>query len=198
MKWISPFLFLLLTIHCNTTTTTQTPTYSWRLQELYFHDDIRIIQAANSARDHLRKTKQIHFPTDLAYYRGTTSNSDDTFFRIILADKLRNEYRLYSITLQYISHSNPYEYKVLSTDSVTTYNPLSINNIKLFRIHRQLDYFYTLNSKRIKYISEVIEYSSLIESNIYIATVKLMNNITTRVFIIEDGNEYIINGDVIE
>ena len=196
MKWIYTCLFLISVVYCDNKN--QSRTYSWRLQELYFHDDIRIIQASNTAKEYLRKTKQIHFPTEIAFYRGSASNNDDTFFRIILAEKLLNEYHLYSITLQYISHGNPYEFKVLSIDNISTYNSLSISNIKLFRIHRQVDYFYELNSKHIRYILEVIEYSSLIENNIYIAKVKLMNDMTTRVFIIEDGNEYIINGDVIE
>ena len=194
MKWIYIFI-CLISVYCDSN---QSRTYSWRLQELYFHDDIRIIQASNAAKEYLRKNKQIHFPTELAYYRGRASDSDDTFFRIILADKLRNDYRLYSIILQYVSQSNPYEFKVLSIDSTSTYKTLSISDIKLFRMHRQVDAFYKLNSKHIKYILEVIEYSSLIENNIYIAKVRLMNNMTTRVFIIEDGNEYIINGDAIE
>lgn len=195
MKWIVHFLFLFL-VHCNSTNTSRT--YSWKLEELYYHEDIRIIQASNTAKEYLSQTEHINSPIDVAYYRGSSSDSKDSFFRIILLNKQGNKYHLYSIILQYVSQLAYSGFTVLSINNTSTYKTLSINNIKLFRIHRQIDIFYKLNSKNIKYIIEVIEYSSFIENNIYIAKVKLMNNIITRVIVIEDGNEYIINGDIIE
>ena len=154
---------------------------SWTMEDLYYHEDIRLIQASIKAKQEIAKKDENSKYQEFAFYFGRDKQSRSLFYKILIG-KIITKYNIeiYKVIVK-LTDYNKANYEIVSTEKLDNYRSVSVNNMEYFRINKLISKYFFLN----KY-----DYYSILNmkkvENYYIIEPKLGNNKSQIAFVIYD------------
>lgn len=155
------------------------------MQDLFFHDDIRLIHAAKKARDILDTMEDNVKLVDIAYY--FSRNDKSLQYKIIIA-KVYSKYKIdiYKVILR-MNEDTTKGFDTLGQELMNNYKTLSVNQIEYSKINKACADYYLLNAIDFYRIRNI-----KIVDNFYLIEPKL-NNKTEIAFVVRDEGKFFIS-----
>lgn len=181
MKFSLTIIFITLLVLISFVKNNIDDEISWTMEDLYYHEDIRLIQASIKAKQEIAtKDENIKYQ-EFAFYFGRDKQSRSLFYKILIG-KIITKYNIeiYKVIVK-LTDDNKANYEIVSTEKLDNYRSVSVNNIEYFRINKLISKYFFLN----KY-----DYYSILNmkkvENYYIIEPKLGNNKSQIAFVIYD------------
>lgn len=175
MKYIL-LLLSLFYIQCNDR--------DWVMQDLFFHDDIRLIHAARKARDVIDTKEDNVKYVDIAYY---FSRNDKSLQYKIVTAKVYSKYKIdIHIVILRMNEDTTKGFDVIGQELKNNYKKISVNNIDYSKINKVCADYYRLNAIDFYRIRDI-----KIEGNFYLIEPK-QNNRTEIAFVVRDEGKFFI------
>lgn len=181
MKFSLTIIFITLLVLISFVKNNIDDEISWTMEDLYYHEDIRLIQASIKAKQEIAtKDENIKYQ-EFAFYFGRDKQSRNLFYKILIG-KIITKYNIeiYKVIVK-LTDDNKANYEIVSTEKLDNYRSVSVNNIEYFRINKLISKYFFLN----KY-----DYYSILNmkkvENYYIIEPKLGNNKSQIAFVIYD------------
>lgn len=181
MKFSLTIIFITLLVLISFVKNNIDDEISWTMEDLYYHEDIRLIQASIKAKQEIAtKDENIKYQ-EFAFYFGRDKQSRSLFYKILIG-KIITKYNIeiYKVIVK-LTDYNKANYEIVSTEKLDNYRSVSVNNIEYFRINKLISKYFFLN----KY-----DYYSILNmkkvENYYIIEPKLGNNKSQIAFVIYD------------
>ena len=177
MKYILILLFLLY-VQCDE------EDRDWVMQDLFFHDDIRLIHAAKKARDVIDNMEDNVKFVDIAYYY---SRNDKSLQYKIITAKVYSKYKvdIHKVILR-MNEDTTKGFDVIGQELMNNYRTISVNNIDYSKINKACADYYRLNAIDFYRIRNI-----KIEGNFYIIEPKLDKK-TEIAFVVRDEGKFFI------
>ena len=181
MKFSLTIIFITLLVLISFVKNNIDDEISWTMEDLYYHEDIRLIQASIKAKQEIAtKDENIKYQ-EFAFYFGRDKQSRSLFYKILIG-KIITKYNIeiYKVIVK-LTDDNKANYEIVSTEKLDNYRSVSVNNIEYFRINKLISKYFFLN----KY-----DYYSILNmkkvENYYIIEPRLGNNKSQIAFVIYD------------
>ena len=181
MKFSLTIIFITLLVLISFVKNNIDDEISLTMEDLYYHEDIRLIQASIKAKQEIAtKDENIKYQ-EFAFYFGRDKQSRSLFYKILIG-KIITKYNIeiYKVIVK-LTDYNKANYEIVSTEKLDNYRSVSVNNIEYFRINKLISKYFFLN----KY-----DYYSILNmkkvENYYIIEPKLGNNKSQIAFVIYD------------
>lgn len=191
MKFSLTIIFITLLVLISFVKNNIDDEISWTMEDLYYHEDIRLIQASLKAKQEIAtKDENIKYQ-EFAFYFGRDKQSRSLFYKILIG-KIITKYNIeiYKVIVK-LTDDNKANYEIVSTEKLDNYRSVSVNNIEYFRINKLISKYFFLN----KYDYYSILNMKKIE-NYYIIEPKLGNNKSQIAFVIYDQGYFFVSTTV--
>lgn len=191
MKFFPNFVFVALLIQISFVKNNIDNEISWTMEDLYYHEDIRLIQAALKAKQAIITGDEGIKYQEFAFYFGRDKQSKNLFYKILIG-KVMTKYNIeiYKVIVK-LSDENKTNYEIVLNEKLDNFLSVSVNNNDYFRINKLISKYYFLNKYAYYYILNIKKVD-----NYYIIEPKLGNNKSEIVFAIYDQGYFFVSTTV--